>query len=202
VVGGKYNQDSTDSKINFWDKRYYIPYLLGRFKDLFTGINIILVGFASMQILFPVFAELKIKLTDECVNSFKLATRLTGTFYLLVALLGIYMFGTSVHDVESKESIESILDNIASECQKPNSWCWLSILIRILFLVIFIIHMPFVFYTGKEALLIIVDEFDRKTYSDGLEEKLRWIKEKEDKLFRLSCKGGSNDELVPENWSD
>ena len=39
---------------------------------------------------------------------------------------------------------------------------------RILFVIVLIAHIPFVFFIGKEALLIMVDEIDRKTISQSL----------------------------------
>ena len=39
---------------------------------------------------------------------------------------------------------------------------------RILFVIVLIAHIPFVFFSGKEALLIMVDEIDRKTISQSL----------------------------------
>ncbi len=37
-----------------------------------------------------------------------------------------------------------------------------------LFVLVLIAHIPFVFFSGKEALLIMVDEIDRKTISHSL----------------------------------
>jgi hypothetical protein len=37
-------------------------------------------------------------------------------------------------------------------------------------------HIPFVFFSGKEALCIIIDEWDRKSVSKTLEERIEFLK--------------------------
>lgn len=43
-----------------------------------------------------------------------------------------------------------------------------AFIMRLLFVIVLIAHIPFVFFSGKEALLIMVDEIDRKTISNSL----------------------------------
>ena len=50
---------------------------------------------------------------------------------------------------------------------------------RFLFLIVLACHIPFLFFAGKEALLIIIDEIDRKSVSKSLEERIYGLNVKE-----------------------
>lgn len=44
-----------------------------------------------------------------------------------------------------------------------------------MFMVVIACHIPFIFFSGKEGLLIIVDELDRRSISNALEKKMKTI---------------------------
>jgi hypothetical protein len=46
---------------------------------------------------------------------------------------------------------------------------------RILFVIVLIAHIPFVFFSGKEAVCIIIDEIDRKSISNSLDQRIKLI---------------------------
>ena len=93
-----------------------------------------------------------------------------SSFYLVLALVGVYMFGS---EIES-----SFLTNVALECS-GDTCPWPSILLRFIFLVVLACHIPFIFFSGKEGMLIIIDELDRRTVSAALEAKLEYLKKME-----------------------
>jgi hypothetical protein len=72
------------------------------------------------------------------------------------------MFGSEVRS--------SILKNVAEEC--IDGCPWESIVLRFLFLIVVACHIPFIFFSGKEALLIIIDEVSRRSISKALDIKL------------------------------
>ena len=67
--------------------------------------------------------------------------------YVILALISVYMFGSTID--------ESVLDNIDEETNVP------SYIIRFSFSLVLACHIPYIFYSGKESLCIIVDEIMR-----------------------------------------
>ena len=55
----------------------------------------------------------------------------------------------------------------------PNQSFWEAVIFQVSFMIVLMCHVPFVFYTGKEALLICVDELNRKSISNALWHKLQ-----------------------------
>lgn len=86
---------------------------------------------------------------------------LTAVLYFSVALISIYMFGDCLES--------SVLLNIGGE--QPTNWE--SYVVRVAFMIVLACHIPFIFYMGKEGLLIIIDEIDRKSISSALVLKLQ-----------------------------
>ena len=78
--------------------------------------------------------------------------------YLMCGLLGLFFYGSALH--------ENILDNIGEEENLQ------SYLLRIVFVLVLGCHIPFIFFQSKEAVLIIVDEYNRKSISKELQDRL------------------------------
>ena len=91
------------------------------------------------------------------------ATAIVGTLYALVSIIALYMFGD-----EKCENISTILHMIESQEKPDGTAPWESLTLRIIFVVVLFCHIPFIFFSGKEAELIAIDELDRKSISKAL----------------------------------
>ena len=70
-----------------------------------------------------------------------------------------------------------MLDNIGIEyvdnvLDGSTTYFWEAYIVQISFMIVIACHIPFIFFGGKEALCILIDEIDRKSISNALWHKL------------------------------
>jgi hypothetical protein len=53
---------------------------------------------------------------------------------------------------------------------------WESFVLQLLFCVVLACHIPFIFFSGKESLCIMIDELDRKSISQTLDQRIQTMR--------------------------
>ena len=152
------------------DPDYLYPKMSFKF---ISALSIILVGMGAQQNFFPIYTELKTKTKSQLTSSVALANIAVTLFYSSLALVGIYTFGSAI------THHSTILLSIGAECtDHPSEPCpRISVLLRLIFMIVVAAHIPFIFFSGKEGILIVVDEVDRRSVSRALEFKMRVLEE-------------------------
>lgn len=89
--------------------------------------------------------------------------------YILTGIVGILEFGRTV----GKDS--NLINSVSLEYQQSDGKHWESFILRIIFLMIYVLHLPPCFFPGKEALLIIIDEIRRRSISSALDERVKLL---------------------------
>lgn len=97
------------------------------------------------------------------MKSITLGMILVLSIYVFLAISDIFTYGSKTES--------SVLDNIGNPFD-DGSVRWEAYLMQFLFLVILACHIPYIFFSGKESLLIIIDEIMRKSISLSLSKKL------------------------------
>lgn len=126
--------------------------------EFIQGMVIICTAFNFQANLFPINSHA----IDQSVQGTNKAISVTMIFvfslYVVTATVGIYSFGTKLDT------------NMLADIGYPYSGKTYSesYVMQALFLVILSCHIPYCFFSGKESILIIIDELMRKSLSYAL----------------------------------
>lgn len=111
-----------------------------------------LVAFSFTINLFPIYSALKVKSNENCRKSVTISIVLVGFLYTFLSISCMFLFGGQIITEGG-----NIMDNVNKEYE-TNKDHWEAFVLRFLFMIVLACHIPFIFFSGKEALLIIIDE--------------------------------------------
>lgn len=143
------------------DESYSVYYQIKFSLSMMNGIAVMLCSYGFSQNLFPIYQSLEDKSTKNALNATGLGLFLSFLIYVTLAILALYVFGTGL--------AESVLSNIDAE-QTISSY-----VIRVTFMIMLGCHIPYNFFSGKESLLLMVDEYRRQSMSNALEMSLQQL---------------------------
>ena len=152
------------------------------------SINLFVLDFAFTSNLFPVFSGLKIKTNEECIKAVSYSCLVAGSIFIFTGYTTLFLFGNPM------ASHQNFMNSVNNEYIRDPSH-WETYIIRITFITLIVCHIPFVFFNGKEALLIIIDEIDRKSVSDTLEKRIKLLEQFEKAIDETpEFEGAKNEE--------
>lgn len=103
---------------------------------------------------------MKSKKSSEGIKSIFLALGMAMVIYISLSVLSIYTFGSKLE--------ADVIINVSHETNHE----WESITLRVAFAIVIICHILYLFFSGKEAMLILIDEWDRKSISKSLDDQI------------------------------
>lgn len=127
-------------------------------KSTITAISVFLFAFTMQFNILAMYTSMKEKTTPAAMKSVTLVLLMSMTVYFALALMGIYIFGSSLQP--------TFLNNLD---KFPNL---ISYAIRIAFLIIIGFHIPFIFFACKEFMLTMIDELMNRSVSKRLDNEL------------------------------
>ena len=132
----------------------------------------IMVAYSYQFNVFPVYDSLKEQTQKEYSKAQTRALLFSIAVYYAIALLGIFLFGEHV-----QSSILLSFGDPSYYNPKTGKPYWQATVIQFAFLIVLLCHIPFIFFGGKEALCILVDELKRRSISNVLWAKIHGNKE-------------------------
>ena len=122
---------------------YYLPFNENGSKiKLIYCYTTILVGCAFQSIFFPIINSLKDNTKPGIMKTCFTALSTVATIYTGWVFISVYSFGDSIKS--------DVLTNIG------DNQGWITIVLWGLFSIIASLHVPLIFYVGKDALLIMI----------------------------------------------
>ena len=108
--------------------------------------------------VFPTYSELEKRSTARFTQVSMIYTSIVAISYSTVAIIGILLFGSKIST--------DLLTNIS---QRTGT---VSILMRVVYCFLLLLHLPYFFFSVKEYTLVIIDELLNRSLSTHLEQKL------------------------------
>jgi len=136
--------------------------------NIVKSISCSLVAFSFANNLFPIFSSLKVKTNENMKTTTSYGIALTFVIYTFLSVVCVFMFGSGV------KGSTNIMDCVNKEYAIDHGR-WESFVLQFLFMIVLACHIPFIFFSGKESLCIIIDEIDRRSISKTLDERIEFL---------------------------
>lgn len=133
------------------------------FFQVITSINTVNFSLSITSNVFPTYASLRNKTTANMNKSLVLGLLMTVGVYTIYSITCIMLFGETLELTEGNS-----LDNIGINEEGD----WQGIVLQVFFFIVLGAHIPFMFFVGKESILILLDELDRKSISLTLQKRM------------------------------
>ena len=144
------------------EKDFWVP---TRELDTISALSVTMLAYSYQQNVYLIFSALKTKTNEEYKRVNLYGTMLTACIYFTLAIVSIFMFGEALDT--------QVLKNIGEARTADGKPFWEAYIVQISFSIVLLCHIPFIFTSGKEGLLIIIDEIMRKSISNALWHKLQ-----------------------------
>jgi len=135
------------------------------FYNILTSVSTTLVAYTFLNNLFPIFSGLKNKNNNEMSKTTAYSLGLVFTIYTFLSIVCLMIFGKSCN--QGTDMMNSVNQELLLHPERKEAF-----FLQILFMIVLACHIPFIFFSGKEALCIIVDEIDRRSVSSTLDERI------------------------------
>lgn len=113
---------------------------------LWANLPTMFLAYAFQSHYFTVYESLKLKTDSNGMKATILSILVCIIIYVTVGIVGLIAYGENLKG--------DIMQNISEEADKPVS----NYILMSMFLVIAAMHIPIVFFIGKQAVLIMLDE--------------------------------------------
>jgi len=127
-----------------------------------------MVAYSFANNLFPIYSSMKEKTNENMKTTIMFGIGLTFFIYSFLSVVCVFMFGSGV------AYSTNLMDCVNKE-YAIDSGRFESFVLQFLFMIVLACHIPFIFFSGKESLCIIVDEIDRKSISTTLDERIEFL---------------------------
>ena len=132
------------------------------------SVSTTFVAFSFANNLFPIYSSLAVKTPENMKKVSSYSIGIVLVIYTFLSIVALFLFGSSI-DLDT-----NVLKNVNFEIQIHKER-WECNVLQILFLIVLAAHIPFIFFSGKEGLMIIIDEIDRRSVSKTLDERVKFL---------------------------
>ncbi|CDW91063.1 UNKNOWN [Stylonychia lemnae] len=155
------------AKINFKEQfsspsdKVLEPYKQGSLAD---SVFIVLTAYGFMMSFFSIFSQLQVKKNSNAQKSLFLGMITCFVIFMALSVQAVTIYGENLQP--------NLFDNIQVETNIP------SLIMRVLFLPIFVFNAPFVFLAGKESLLMLIEDLTSDFISNSIKNRLEYLRNK------------------------